>query len=187
MIHSTFLSCATRYEGNFIPITRSIGLPFASLRSIRRQANAPRIISAGGYHLKGRAIMSAVYPATISARLSPSTCASAPPEVKGTCVVQIRMLRIIEGLNVPSEFLYCKQPQITRGRHVFHRPLVAVAMSGSNESQVGIYPPQLHTALPKPKSPLSASRSERVRKRRHRHHLGESRDREDARASRGYV
>src|SRR5438045_2628012 len=51
------------------------------------------MISAGGYHLNGSAATSALYPASVSARLRPSTCDSAPPVVKGTCVVQMSTLR----------------------------------------------------------------------------------------------
>ena len=80
-----------------MPTTRSTGLPFASVTSSSRHARAPRMISAGGYHLNGTATTSALYPAATSAPLNPSTCDSAPPVVNGTCVVQIRMLRIVIG------------------------------------------------------------------------------------------
>src|SRR5437588_3613361 len=72
-----------------------MALPLASVMSSRRHASVPRMISAGGYHLNGSAATSAWYPASVSARRRPSTCDSAPPVVKGTCVVQMSMLRIV--------------------------------------------------------------------------------------------
>src|SRR5438132_11174154 len=76
-----------------MPITKSIVVPLAAVTSSIRHAIAPRIISVGGYHLNGNATTSALYPASTSARCKPATCDSAPPLVKGTWVVQIRMLR----------------------------------------------------------------------------------------------
>src|SRR5712692_9095748 len=60
VIGMTFLWCSTRYAGNLIPITRSTGVPLGSLKSSSRQANALRMISEGGYHLKGSATTSAL-------------------------------------------------------------------------------------------------------------------------------
>src|SRR6266576_1075131 len=74
-----------------MPITISTGLPFASVTSSIRHANVLRMISRGGYHLKGSATTSTSCPASINARLRLATCSSAPPETKGTCDVQIRM------------------------------------------------------------------------------------------------
>src|SRR6266550_6265503 len=65
--------------------------PFASVTSSIRQARVLRMISRGGYHLKGSETMSTSCPASINARLRFATCSSAPPETNGTCVVQIRM------------------------------------------------------------------------------------------------
>src|SRR6266496_494203 len=78
-----------------MPITRSTGLPFDSERLSKRHIKVPRMISTGGYQRKGKVTTSVLYPAAISAARNPETRASAPPEVKGICVVQIRMLRII--------------------------------------------------------------------------------------------
>src|SRR2546423_6361096 len=93
MTQRTLRGCATAEAGNFIPTTRSTDLPFDSVTSSRRQASVPRMISAGGYHLNGSAATSALYPDSTSARRRPSTCDSAPPVVKGTCVVQMSTLR----------------------------------------------------------------------------------------------
>src|SRR5437588_9936857 len=72
-------------------MTRSTRCPLAAERSSMRHAIALRMISVGGYHLKGSATISARWPASISASRKPSTCDSAPPRVKGTCVVQMRI------------------------------------------------------------------------------------------------
>src|SRR2546423_13755040 len=91
MIHRTFRGCSTRYAGNFIPITISTGFPFASVTSSIRHATVLRMISRGGYHLKGSDTTSTSCPSSINARLRFATCNSAPPETNGTCDVQIRM------------------------------------------------------------------------------------------------
>ena len=63
MSHTTLFSCLTRYDGNFIGITRSTRFPSASVTSRRRHASADARISSRGYHLNGRRTSSASCPA----------------------------------------------------------------------------------------------------------------------------
>ena len=62
MSQATLRSCRAKYDGNLVPMTRSIGRPLLSLRSSRRQAAACGRISSFGYHLNGSATRSTAYP-----------------------------------------------------------------------------------------------------------------------------
>ena len=53
MSQVTLFGCRTKYDGNFVVITASIGRPLLSERSSRRHAAACVRISSFGYHLKG--------------------------------------------------------------------------------------------------------------------------------------
>ena len=63
MSQTTLFSCRTRYDGNFIGMTRSTRLPSASETSRSRHASAEVRISSRGYHLNGRRTSSASWPA----------------------------------------------------------------------------------------------------------------------------
>ncbi len=100
MSQTTLFSCRTRYDGNFIGITRSTRLPSASETSRSRHASADVRISSRGYHLNGSRTSSASCPAAASSRTSPSAWRSAPPEANGTCALQTSM-RAMRGYFTP--------------------------------------------------------------------------------------
>ena len=82
---TTLFGCRTAYDGNFVAITASIGLPFASSRSSSRQRNACVRTRSPGYHLYGTVTSSVSCPCSRSACTSPSAKISVPPRSNGTC------------------------------------------------------------------------------------------------------
>src|SRR5215213_1409403 len=68
-------------------MARSISTPLLSSTSTNRQASICSRTRAGGYHLKGRLMISASCPARLISRARLSASISAPPRTKGTCTV----------------------------------------------------------------------------------------------------